>query len=140
MRQLPNRQKKYFNPRSHEGSDHSTARRSFSSSDFNPRSHEGSDHFSKASITASKISIHAPTKGATGKKLHPYRRLGFQSTLPRRERPISVLINIKLRRFQSTLPRRERHQNETTGYQTALISIHAPTKGATFENWSDGNG
>ena len=81
---------------------------------FNPRSHEGSDISSlPAAILVSSISIHAPTRGATG---CPYsygciscisihaptrgatsgllytatRNQAFQSTLPRGERPCST--------------------------------------------------
>ena len=55
-----------FNPRSHEGSDDYTPNSRTISSDFNPRSHEGSDG-SRISqkFSPKKISIHAPTRGAT---------------------------------------------------------------------------
>ena len=60
-------------------------------SDFNPRSREGSDL---------KISRSPPT-------------LGFQSTLPRRERRRQMIMVTLTVPFQSTLPRRERRsQNE----------------------------
>ena len=76
-----------FNPRSHEGSDF----RSFSISSwcrhFNPRSHEGSDVLSRHSGKRTRISIHAPTKGATCLPRFFSCQIKFQSTLPRRERP-----------------------------------------------------
>ena len=77
------------------------------------------------------VSIHAPTKGATGDLYKTSVTKQFQSTLPRRERHImsyGITIN---KWFQSTLPRRERRktpQEDIWGYQ---VSIHAPTKGAT---------
>ena len=55
-----------FNPRSHEGSDDTTAQIFWLKNSFNPRSHEGSDiqyPFMQASLDG--VSIHAPTKGAT---------------------------------------------------------------------------
>ena len=59
---------------------------------FNPRSREGSDYFFSASSTFCVISIHAPAKGAT---VAAYAACDldflFQSTLPRRERPMSGL-------------------------------------------------
>ena len=79
-------------------------------------------------------------------------RSKFQSTLPRRERPLWLHPLKLLRLFQSTLPRRERlvwhsfqpvsenfnpHSHEgsdvvcCTHSKTAHISIHTPTKGAT---------
>ena len=55
----------YFNPRSHEGSDTlhlvQTQHRKY----FNPRSHEGSDIPFVSLNLSGKISIHAPTRGAT---------------------------------------------------------------------------
>ena len=77
------------------------------------------------------ISIHTPTKGATGDKQELYEDVyKFQSTLPRRERPCNrfstfflqyfnphshegsdaffLATSTKLFLFQSTLPRRER--------------------------------
>ena len=77
---------------------------------FNPRSHEGSDKI--LHILHNIISI-------------------FQSTLPRRERlPISNERSRKIT-FQSTLPRRERQSRAYQYCLWAIISIHAPTKGAT---------
>ena len=58
----------------------------------------------------------------------------FQSTLPRRERlPIKSLIPYSFK-FQSTLPRRERHSAFAAINPSIVISIHTPTKGATWNN------
>ena len=54
-----------FNPRSHEGSDPVDSDGKFVYRDFNPRSHEGSDKRALTSSHIGKISIHAPTRGAT---------------------------------------------------------------------------
>ena len=101
-----------------------------------------------------RISIHAPAKGATshvvkislsityfnprsreGSDLYnaglTWRSAKFQSTLPRRERRRTGLKSIPGRQFQSTLPRRERQHLLTFNNADALISIHAPAKGAT---------
>ena len=56
-----------------------------------------------------KISIHAPTRGAT--------------------RMIKIVGFIPI--FQSTLPREERQQQNSTHQSEHPISIHAPTRGAT---------
>ena len=82
----------------------------FDCSDFNPRSHKGSDHIRQFNYAFIKISIHAPTKGAT-----------FTVTLP-----FSNLCS-----FQSTLPQRERLEKLIRRSTVKSISIHAPTKGAT---------
>ena len=125
-----NHRRSYFNPRSHEGSDrvlgvvttsltisiHAPTKgattfpgqRSHDKWYFNPRSHEGSDVKVRIQIHVVAISIHAPTKGATKKVRQESRRMGFQSTLPRRERLQSVISLCGGLGFQSTLPRRER--------------------------------
>ena len=145
-------------------------------SHFNPRSREGSDLAANGLLTSGlTISIHAPAKGAT---LQPFALLlgrcisihapakgathyatpapvlaGFQSTLPRRERPVALSLISFSRSFQSTLPRRSdqhhrRAVRNTVDFNHAprrsddfrarllpdTISIHAPAKGATDPN------
>ena len=56
---------------------------------------------------------------------------GFQSTLPRGERLACVLINTGSYIFQSTLPRGERQAADSIQARKGIISIHAPTRGAT---------
>ena len=55
----------HFNPRSHEGSDLDGYSQTTETNDFNPRSHEGSDRQLIFAFPVIKISIHAPTRGAT---------------------------------------------------------------------------
>ena len=55
-----------FNPRSHEGSDGIRSVRLHLTRYFNPRSHEGSDNENLCRYGCTNISIHAPTRGATG--------------------------------------------------------------------------
>ena len=55
----------YFNPRSHEGSDSGSLGSNAGAMDFNPRSHEGSDVATVAFALQIRISILAPTRGAT---------------------------------------------------------------------------
>ena len=148
------RQERYFNPRSHEGSDElglliaqvagifqSSLPRgerptpkpaTTAGSDFNPRSHEGSDYLGSKQIHQIKvISIHAPTRGATF--MAPDRNIDtlFQSTLPRGERHNTNDIYRICAEFQSTLPRGERLWQGFTAEYNPIISIHAPTRGAT---------
>ena len=85
-------------------------------------------------VQAANISIHAPTKGATGvervKKL-PTKR--FQSTLPRRERQkwgsniVRLDNDFNPRSHEGSDSYERQHKR---GVQH--ISIHAPTKGATL--------
>ena len=99
-----------FNPRSREGSDdiqtinsvediisiHAPAKGAtvmicamfFFTINFNPRSREGSDLWAYLIRFPKPISIHAPAKGATvNPSSYFFAYHGFQSTLPRRERP-----------------------------------------------------
>ena len=78
--------KRYFNPRSREGSDRNVQFTSNKTGNFNPRSREGSDQ-------------------AQRRRREP---APFQSTLPRRERRLPHRSLYRMLRFQSTLPRRER--------------------------------
>ena len=98
---------------------------------FNPRSHERSDEIQLASHTDYPL---------------------FQSTLPREERRELLQVRRTDSLFQSTLPREERRQKATykpctnnfnprshersdflvmLGTIKLIISIHAPTRGAT---------
>ena len=102
-----------FNPRSHEGSDQRGIDIPFSPPYFNPRSHEGSDFSVFFSSSSGFL---------------------FQSTLPRGERRNSTpFVKVKAR-FQSTLPRGERPHPDKSPVSSGLISIHAPTRGATRES------
>ena len=101
-----------FNPRSREGSDRSRCDGCPQRRHFNPRSREGSD--------------------APGDKVRVTNQ-GFQSTLPRRERPCAAPPSVPFGTFQSTLPRRERRFYLAPAVLDRKISIHAPAKGATLK-------
>ena len=102
---------------------------------FNPRSREGSDRdFPAPGVPLYKISIHAPAKGATDKKLlHPELQ-AFQSTLPRRERQNSMCAESQPTNFNP----RSREGSDALWQSRILhfyqISIHAPAKGATAKS------
>ena len=142
-----------FNPRSHEGSDRRRLRsllrpvefqstlprgerRNFCRSvcqkgDFNPRSHEGSDTILLLYQAGHRISIHAPTRGATIKRAISMPNLKFQSTLPRGERH-SVCINFFCAlKISIHAPTRGATRCSYKLTNMSLISIHAPTRGAT---------
>ena len=142
----------YFNPRSHEGSDQNRQMQYRLLKNFNPRSHEGSDirkpyliikrvisiHAPTRGATRSGrqlrrpyiISIHAPTRGATGIKEFNDNGGEFQSTLPRGERPATPIHQKQSAHFN---PRS--HEGSDVVFpdwiSNAIISIHAPTRGAT---------
>ena len=77
------------------------------------------------------ISIHAPTRGATLIKNRIFQKLVFQSTLPREERPLSNELKSSIRYFN---PRSHERSDTSITFNTTgldIISIHAPTRGAT---------
>ena len=77
-----------FNPRSREGSDGTSPAAHTRLLHFNPRSREGSDKYVNGGDLGILISIHAPARGATFSHFLPFSLgAGFQSTLPRGERP-----------------------------------------------------
>ena len=55
----------------------------------------------------------------------------FQSTRPRGARPLSFSLSLMPSRFQSTRPRGARHSDEYYSTAYNIVSIHAPTWGAT---------
>ena len=101
-----------FNPRSREGSDHTVLAKNCLNKDFNPRSREGSDEESVYSYHVSRISIHAPAKGAT---------LSLTEVIC----PLNISIHAPAK-------------GATLSYAhdsiVSRISIHAPAKGATGKN------
>ena len=79
---------------------------------FNPRSHEGSDGEEREETVAwNKISIHAPTRGATKTRNGNYWKNNYFN--PRSHEGSDRVSGISVppnKRFQSTLPRGERQQ------------------------------
>ncbi len=98
---------------------------------FNPRSHERSDTIWANSLNCIKISIHAPTRGATDIFCSKLQTDKFQSTLPREERLSGAYI--RYFHFLNFNPRsHERSDNKhIVIWKIVDISIHAPTRGAT---------
>ncbi len=122
---------------------------------FNPRSYMRSDIlFPSKLIGITKISIHAPTWGATSSGTfstdtriyfnpRSYMRSDcdfswkadiqwqFQSTLLHEERPGVIICSGYAILFQSTLLHEERQTGFLFLFSSVFISIHAPTWGAT---------
>ena len=105
-----------FNPRSREGSDAIALSAASGVSDFNPRSREGSDRqYSNAVYFSSR----------------------FQSTLPRRERLIPVIIERRLDVISIHAPAKGATYIDRVDTLHPRISIHAPAKGATTQGWQE---
>ena len=120
-----------FNPRSHEGSDCRICHRFLLSHVSIHAPTKGATRLPASTFLMSFVSIHAPTKGATSVTEATELYFQFQSTLPRRERHNRFASFDIYRKFQSTLPRRERHIVSMPQCHSFVVSIHAPTKGAT---------
>ena len=101
---------------------------------FNPRSHERSDSQQSELITMLRISIHAPTRGATFTCESLRYLVSISIHAPTRGATLSGFQPILLLLFQSTLPREERLYDAANRAGYKVISIHAPTRGATNYN------
>ena len=121
----------YFNPRSHERSDRYSTMLLHRSKYFNPRSHERSDRAFILCSLSSVISIHAPTRGATWLPLSGKWSFLFQSTLPREERHITVYPLKYYCRYFNPRSHERSDVPYILIYFSQVISIHAPTRGAT---------
>ena len=81
-------------------------------------------------IFVAKVSIHAPTRGATSSQVLPLPEV-FQSTRPREARRASLRNGIQILSFN---PRA--HERRDVGHSPCVdlstVSIHAPTRGATY--------
>ena len=146
----------HFNPRAHAGRDVANPQYRSHRPYFNPRAHAGRDlNENERPCNFLLISIHAPTRGATGRSgsaprfsLHfnPRAHAGrdslviFSSNLPlisihaptRGATCFSSMISMRFSYFN---PRAHagRDPFDGAGRTTGLvISIHAPTRGATF--------
>ena len=104
-----NRSSINFNPRSHEGSDHSAVSVSAADPHFNPRSHEGSDNFSWSVKDLNQNFNPRSHEGSDPALLLPYRFSDHFN--PRSHEGSDVIRCGRMRGF--------------------VISIHAPTRGAT---------
>ena len=148
------RTKEDFNPRSDERSDILFCSNSKFVCNFNPRSDERSDD--GQGLCCIEIQQFQSTLRRTERRGKwndiLYKRI-FQSTLRRTERPFYsllpaicanfnprsdersdiewVAVSVKIIKFQSTLRRTERPESYRLNSTTILISIHAPTNGAT---------
>ena len=98
----------YFNPRLREGGDRIFIYCMVPFFNFNPRLREGGDGELTAEDQKHMISIHASEKEATSMSAVGATARLFQSTPPRRRRPLFFLDYIACGKFQSTPPRRRR--------------------------------
>ena len=125
-------------------------------SGFNPRTYERCDVVSSCFSCAKKVSIHAPTRGATFYFIDRPTPIYVSIHAPTRGATlITLAISLSILKFQSTHLREVRQGgagyvckymrfnprtyercdcNDGISYPDALVSIHAPTRGATQPN------
>ena len=141
-----------FNPRAHAGRDPWTSVSRDGRSSFNPRAHAGRDHDHRRDAVAVDVSIHAPTRGATGQPPRPSRPGGVSIHAPTRGAtagagaalaPVSfnprahagrdLARGLYEGRPKGFNPRAHagRDGNRAGSVRDRRVSIHAPTRGAT---------
>ena len=119
-----------FNSRAHGGRDRRCRAGAFCAGRFNSRAHGGRDGEVRADAGRARVSIHAPTGGATPPQKAAAPPRWFQFTRPRGARPrgdtgqIIMFVSIHAPTGGATGV-----SESTTRF--AAVSIHAPTGGAT---------
>ena len=120
-----------FNPRARAGRDsryqpHAVLGR------FQSTRPRGARHAENATSGVGVVSIHAPARGATSVGPGPFYPASFNPRA-RAGRDIRLSWIAACRSFQSTRPRGARLADEVTSPE-AIVSIHAPARGATWIN------
>ena len=98
---------------------------------FNPRTHTGCDVGISLFVFPLRVSIHAPTRGATLQTFIVNQYELFQSTHPHGVRPFRPTINAAKSRVSIHAPTRGATYSGYNGNYVYSVSIHAPTRGAT---------
>ena len=121
-----------FNPRPHaRGDTHRMVSPRWATS-FNPRPHARGDRGVCVMYRPPSVSIHAPTRGATGIPSDNKRLKKFQSTPPREGRRCHQFHHAMENSFNPR-PHARGDQFINAGFNPLKVSIHAPTRGATGE-------
>ena len=120
-----------FNPRTHTGCDKTRIVFTPSLISFNPRTHTGCDAETLLGVADCKVSIHAPTRGATTIDHQFFRILRFQSTHPHGVRRRWSLTCSDRNRVSIHAPTRGATKHSRKYVCDSTVSIHAPTRGAT---------
>ena len=86
------------------------------------------------------ISTHAPTRGATFLVYNVYEDPVYFNPRSHKRSDISALLSQNtILLFQSTLPQEERQVDRGGDQEAGEISIHAPTRGATYRRHNNCN-
>ena len=101
--------------------------------DFNPRSYKRSDYDGYHRALHPQISIHAPTRGAT---VNPKHYIGCTYFNPRSYKRSDMGRRFSVVVYKTYFNPRSYKRSDLLlfySYHTSLISIHAPTRGATIK-------
>ena len=99
---------------------------------FNPRSHEGSDINASGRLAIRRYFNPRSHEGSDYRSFWTACRMSkFQSTLPRRERPYYAVYKSVVMIISIHAPTKGATQGGAINRILEVISIHAPTKGAT---------
>ena len=98
---------------------------------FNPRTHTGCDNAWSKALPLRRVSIHAPTRGATLVSERKFFTVAFQSTHPHGVRPGRHLADRYLWGVSIHAPTRGATFIRLNLLERHTVSIHAPTRGAT---------
>ena len=143
-----------FNPRAHTGRDAHTLEVCINVVVSIHAPTRGATYLPVSKLDKGIVSIHAPTRGATNFFISSFVFFLFQSTRPHGARPGAYDLNKLAKGFQSTRPHGARLQkrlhssapitcfnprahtgrdiNGDCNKNEQAVSIHAPTRGATF--------
>ena len=97
---------------------------------FNPRTHAGCDDAGGQVLAEERVSIHAPTQGATQLQATSVFSVTFQSTHPRRVR-LDSGMRLRLVGVSIHAPTQGATHCRAEVVAADDVSIHAPTQGAT---------
>ena len=122
---------KCFNPRTHTGCDTSPKNNGSYYDCFNPRTHTGCDFIRSVKHLIVRVSIHAPTRGATMWFKFVFSRNTFQSTHPHGVRHEPIEFDFGIYYVSIHAPTRGATLLRGGLFTQAIVSIHAPTRGAT---------
>ena len=96
---------------------------------FNPRPHARGDFYMTKHDEQHKVSIHAPTRGATSTKVSEQQTIRFQSTPPREGRRSTLVDDGNSFGFQSTPPREGRRGVQYKRFTISEFQSTPPREG-----------
>ena len=130
-KRLMNEQRKQFQYMPPRGGQQYRPNRRYGRAGFNTCPHAGGNGSDKAAPSVEKVSIHAPTRGATLVWDHWQNFCGVSIHAPTRGATLSTDININNLRVSIHAPTRGATWVPSRTEPSQKVSIHAPTRGAT---------